>query len=195
MTSIGFLPGANVLQCLLRWFKLLRWPHVDEKSGGISLFEMMVNFIGLSGCVLPRVSARGTVRPEYFDPMRDPAADLIPCTVQDGIRMMDHAIHFMKRAMDVDIVPPDNKAQRQFHWRFGHKKVLSGFRTRPALPELSAHMTMMHSAIKDGQLQPFATFASATVPWRVLGAADQTPHAVRVRTWLRLDNQARARKL
>ena len=109
--------------------------------------------------------------------------------------LIGHHLQMGKRAMDVDIVPPDNKVQRQFHWRFGHKKVLSGFRTRPALPELSTHMTMMHSAIKDGQLQPFTSFDSATVPGRVLGAADQTPHAVRVRTWLRLDNQARARKL
>ena len=190
----GFLPGASVLQCMLRWFRLLRWPHVDEKSGGISLFEMMVNFVGLSGCVIPRVAARGTVRPEYFDPMRDPAADLIPCTVQDGVRMMDHAIHFMKRAMDIDLVPPDNKVSRQFHWRFGHKKVLSGFRTRPALPELTVHMQAMSSAIQDGNLQAFCPFDASAVPWRVLGPADSTPHAVRVRIWLRLDNQARARK-
>ena len=189
--AIGFLPGASVLRCLLRWFRLLRWPHEDEKSGGISLFEMMVNFVGLSGCVIPRVAARGTVRPEYFDPMRDAAAELIPCTVQDGVRMMDHAIHFMKRAMNVDLVPPDQKVQRQFHWRFGHKKVLSGFRIRPALPELQVHMAHMHSAIKDGQLQMFGAFNGSAETWRVLTAADQTPHTARVSTWLRLDNRVR----
>ena len=192
--AIGFLPGASVLRCMIRWFRLLRWPHEDQKSGGISLFEMMVNFVGLSGCVIPRVAARGTVRPEYFDPMRDPAADLIPCTVQDGVRMMDHAIHFMKRAMDVDLVPPDQKVQRQFHWRFGHKKVLSGFRIRPALPELSLHMAQMSSAIKDGQLQMYQPFTSSAVPWRVLGEVDQTPHSLRVSAWIRLDNRARNRR-
>ena len=192
--AVGFLPGASVLQCLLRWFRLLRWPADDPKSGGISLFEMMVNFVGLSGCPLPLVSARGTVRPEYFEPLRNAAAYLIPCTAQDGVRLLDHAIHFMKRAMDVDIVPPGNTVHRQFHWRFGRKKVLSGFRIRPALPELSTHMDKMHSAIVDRQLQFFAAIDSAAVPWRVLAPADSTPHALRVRTWLRLDNLAWAQR-
>ena len=165
----------------------------DEISGGISNFELMFNFVGITASPLPRVLDKKGLRPEYRDPLRDAAADLIPISVWDAVRLLEHTITFARKILHVELVPEGAKAQRTFLWRYGYKKLLGGLSVRPVLPEQATHAAKMMTAVKDGQLQMFQPFNNSAPVWRQLTDDDLVPHVDRVRMWRRLDGHGRKR--
>ena len=190
----AYMPGPSVLLCFLRWFSQLKWPYEDTTSGGISHYELMLNFVGVTKCPLPRILDRSVQRPEYKDPLRDPAAELLPLTVWDSVRLLEHTVTFAKKILGVEVFPLEFKAQKTFLWGYGCRKLLAGLTVRPVLLEPEAHAARMLSAIQDGQLRPLEPFSNTAPVWRSIIEEDSVPHAERVRLWRRLDGHGRKRK-
>eukprot|EP00435_Cladocopium_sp_Y103_P030284 s469_g7.t1 len=86
----AFLPGASVLQCIVRWASTILWPSSDDVSGGISTYELAANFVGTTACALPRKVA-GKFQSKYLDPLIAPGASLIPRNQWDDVRVVEMA--------------------------------------------------------------------------------------------------------
>ena len=190
----GYMPGASLLLCFLRWFRELRWPSEDTQSGGISHYELLFNFVGVTGSPLPRMVDRKVQRPEYRDPLKEDSALLLPLSTWDAVRLLEHTVTFARKILGVEVFPEDSKTQRTFLWRYGYKKQIAGVSIRPTLPMQSKHAEMMKTCLVDGQLKLPEPFDSASPVWRQLCDADFIPHAQRVRSWRSLDGHGRARK-
>ena len=154
----------------------------------VSLTMSSCSTVGVTKCPLPRMVDKKVTRPQYADPLRDPAADLIPMTVWDAVRLFEHTLTYAKRILDLDLLPPDTKSKRTFLWRYGYQKQIMGVSVRPVLTCQQTHALMMKRAVRGGQLQMFQPFDNNLPVWRTLEDADSISHVERAKTWCCLYN-------
>jgi len=129
----AFLPGANVLQCIVMWCAELKWPTGEDNSGGISMYGLTANFVGTTGCVMPRKVA-GKFQSKYLDPLLFEEAALLPHKQWDDVRILEMANLFCRKYLQTDLLPQKLYTKRVFLWGFGYKKTTAGFLNRPVPP-------------------------------------------------------------
>lgn len=187
----GFLPGASFFVALRKWASCLRWPDAGNTKGGVSFYELACNFIGVTGLHFPRVVQRGQRYSEYADPRFTSVAGLLPQTVWDICRLIEHAFRFAYKVLGIELFPYDRLHRRQYLGFLGYKHKLAGFLARPVFPEQELHMCAMQRNVYHGQLhmpEPFLTEPLFPIDLHDL---DTTSHKVRYRQFTHLQYLAR----
>ena len=184
----AFIPGASVLQCLLQWATMVKWPTGDSPGLGISVYELAVNFVGTTHCLIPRV-VRRCKYPIYRDPLLYPDADLLPLAVWDVVRLVEHAVTFASKYIGIEIFPSDLKTRKVFLKTFGYTTLLQGYAARPLLPSSDTHYAVMTELVGTQSLgvpKPFAIEACCT---RRVHELDYTSHEERLKNFRKLENE------
>ena len=140
----GFIPGPGLLQTLVNWAALIRWPDtLCEGCLGISHYELAVNFCVATNSCFPRILERGRRYPQFSDPFYHTDAILLPELAFDASRILEQAITILKKYAGIDLFPCAFKERRRFLGIFGNSKTLMGYSLRPQLPSQVAHIDRM----------------------------------------------------
>lgn len=131
---------------------LLSWPEESNTKGGVSFSELACYFIGVTGIQFPRVVQRGQRYPEFADPRFKDVANLLPQTVWDLCRVMEHAFRVSYEFLGIELFPHAMLHRRQYLGCLGYKHRLSGFLARPVLVSQEQHMLATQRQVHDGQL-------------------------------------------
>eukprot|EP00438_Fugacium_kawagutii_P012261 Skav216877 [mRNA] locus=scaffold1042:430240:432351:- [translate_table: standard] len=187
----GFLPGASFFLALRRWASMLQWPDCGNHTGGISFFELACNFLGTTGLQFPRVAIRGQRYPPYVDPRFNDVASLLPQTVWDLCRILEHSFRAAHKLLGIELFPHSLLHRRRYLGWLGYHKRLSGFLSRPILVSQELHVLAMQRHVHDGQLHMPEFFLEVPVFVTQRHHLDDTTHSERMKTWNHLHYMAR----
>ena len=192
------LQGAKLAHCVWEWAKTLQWPsenceHLPMASWGITWFELMINFIVLTGEFPPiKVSGHGS------------SASFVPYNSSEGMmqlssrRMASHLclafqnlVQCVQSLTGIKIIPSIPRKKSASMLRLGFQGlILTSFPLRPVLRRAQETMTFVFSYISklDGAkilklpLDDLVTYSDIVVPpWDYEDDA-----ATRYRNYLRL---------
>ena len=130
----AFIPGASVLKSIVSWALRLRWPKEESIGPGISLFELAVNYLGVTGSPMPKVLRYVNKYPEYCDPLQSVEADLLPQTPWDVVRVLEHATTFLLKFAGCELFPRDHHQRKTYLRGYGYMTLMRGYNIRPVLP-------------------------------------------------------------
>ena len=188
----GFIPGPGLLQTLVNWAALIRWPQsLCDGCLGISHFELAVNFCVVTGTCFPRILERGRRYPQFVDPFYHADAVLLPELSFDAVRVLEQAITILKKYAGIDLFPSAFKERRRFLGIFGNSKSLMGYSLRPQLPSQNAHIDRMIELTSNDSLGNPSCSPNNTIQLglqRCRHSLDDTGYDDRLKALRRLEN-------
>ena len=188
----GFIPGPGLLQTLVKWAALIRWPDtLCDGCLGISHYELAVNFCVATNSCFPRILERGRRYPQFVDPFFQADAVLLPELTFDAVRILEQAITILKKYSNIDLFPCAFKERRRFLGIFGNSKTLMGYSLRPELPLQDAHIDRMIELTANGSLGNPSCPANGTLHsglQRLEIPLDKTDYNDRLKALRRLEN-------
>eukprot|EP00438_Fugacium_kawagutii_P031154 Skav200599 [mRNA] locus=scaffold1278:134083:138135:- [translate_table: standard] len=187
----GFLPGASFFLALRRWASMLQWPENDNHTGGISFYELACNFLGTTGLQFPRIAQKGQRYSPYVDPRFHDVATLLPQTVWDLCRLIEHAFRIAYKFLGLELFPASQMHRRRYLGFLGYHKRLSGLLNRPVLVSQELHVLAMQRYVHDGQLHMPDPFLETPVFEVERHSLDDTPHEARLKVFNQLQYLAR----
>eukprot|EP00438_Fugacium_kawagutii_P025691 Skav203438 [mRNA] locus=scaffold1836:265307:269464:+ [translate_table: standard] len=191
-----FTPSPGSLKLFLEWAALLRWPSADDFSGGISWYELLVNFVYTTGCRIPAILERGQSLPAY----RDHAVHFDAClqhqTVWDHVRFLEACVNFVKRFTGIEIFPLEGVGKKRWYLgMYGYQSKISGVGRRPALPCQLEHVAYLKTLVSASELAIPTACIDSPVASRMVLDLDLLPHKVRCQKYRALLYRVRTRGL
>eukprot|EP00438_Fugacium_kawagutii_P023375 Skav205446 [mRNA] locus=scaffold2907:4322:8729:- [translate_table: standard] len=148
----AFQPSPGALKQLVQWALTLQWPSEDNISGGISWYELLINFLLITQCKIPVQTERKKQHPIFRDFAIHEDAILFPQSVWDCVRFLETGFHYIKRFTGVSLAPLQMHKTRWFLSAYGYQKRISGVSVRPVLPCQLDHIRLLKSAISENEL-------------------------------------------
>ena len=128
-------PWGSAFTCLvLEWAQTLRWPvEQTEHDPGVSLVELLINFILVTGVAFPRQVSRKAARVVCRHETQAAEVALIPCAFEEAMRTLDSIDFQCKRLFGLLLTPHELKCQGQFWRNYGCNKMRRGWTRRPEM--------------------------------------------------------------
>eukprot|EP00438_Fugacium_kawagutii_P024970 Skav217961 [mRNA] locus=scaffold3450:87992:93123:- [translate_table: standard] len=187
----AFQPSPGALLQLIQWCGTLQWPTSDDVSGGISWFELTVNFLMITQCAIPVATQRKVQHPVFRDPVLHADAVLFNKTVWDCVRFVESGLHFIQRFTGVSLVPMAQQCRKWFLSAYGYQKRITGLVVRPILPLQLEHIALLKSVITSEELKiPDVSGFQCWFPRRIL-EEDKLTHRQRYLNHRSLSNYVR----
>eukprot|EP00438_Fugacium_kawagutii_P033969 Skav229534 [mRNA] locus=scaffold451:276587:278038:+ [translate_table: standard] len=179
---LGFLPGAGVFECIKRWAATLQWPLDDNTTQGISSYELLCNFVGNTHCDLPRPSNPGEQYLQYVDVTEDDMAQLLHASPWEAVRILESAFTYSRKFLGLPMIPENvQKAQKAYLSLYGYKGKVSGYSSRPILPQLVEHVHTMSELVTEKGLRYPRPFRCDAIGPRIQHHLDHLSHETRVK--------------
>eukprot|EP00438_Fugacium_kawagutii_P018143 Skav231606 [mRNA] locus=scaffold232:492039:496256:+ [translate_table: standard] len=175
----AFQPCPGALLQVIQWAGTLKWPDEDTISGGISWYELLVNFLLITQCRIPVMVERKIQHPQFRDFHIHADAVMFPQTVWDCVRFLENSFQYIKRFTGRELVPLAKPLKRWFLSGYGYQKRIGGLPIRPVLPKQLQHIAVLKTVVTaDELLLPDCNDQECWFPRRVL-AADHLSHRQR----------------
>eukprot|EP00438_Fugacium_kawagutii_P022909 Skav224171 [mRNA] locus=scaffold2007:382978:386172:+ [translate_table: standard] len=175
----AFQPSPGALLQLIRWCQLLCWPVEDTTSGGISFYELTVNFILVTHCRIPVMTERKKQHPVFRDFEIHDDAILFTQTVWDCVRFVENGLHYIRRFTGIEMLLLQNIQKRWFLSAFGYQKRISGIPLRPRLPHQLDHFKYMKLLVGPEELALPSSFEFDSLCPRVVLEEDRLTYRQR----------------
>ena len=189
-TLSAFIPGASVLLSILKWASQLRWPsEPTDACLGISHFELTINCLLYTKKPFPFVLAKRGKFMEYRDALLYEDASLLPHSVWDDVRILEHSITFLKNFLQIHIFPHEHQTRRRYLGVFGCKKTLQGYRLRPQLLNQEKHVQVMQTLVDGEKLHTVSSFDGCFGDERTIHDLDHLTFQERYRVYKRLEKR------
>lgn len=186
----AFIPGASVLISILQWASQLRWPtEATDACLGISHFELTINCLLYTKKPFPFVLTKRGKYMEYRDSLLHEDASLLPHSVWDDVRILEHSITFLKNFLQFHIFPHEHQARRRYLGVFGCKKTLQGYRLRPQLLNQEKHVQVMQTVVDGEKLHSVSSFEGCVGEERKIHDLDHLEFHERYRVYKRLEKR------
>eukprot|EP00438_Fugacium_kawagutii_P012851 Skav225689 [mRNA] locus=scaffold2526:48397:52710:+ [translate_table: standard] len=143
----AFQPSPGALLQVIKWAGTLQWPSEDTTSGGVSWFELLVNFLMITHCKIPVIVERKVQHPQYRDHHVHSDAVMFSQTVWDCVRFLQNSLQYIHRFTGRELVPLKNQKTRWYLSAYGYRKRISGLQTRCVFPKQLQHIAVLKSAI------------------------------------------------
>ena len=139
---------------------------------------------------MPRRVA-GKYHAKFLDPLLVEEAALLPITPWDVVRILDMAVSFCKRYMNVDLFPAELYMKRLYLSCFGYKKTIARYSKRPVLTNQQQHFEAMNGFVSGDCLAVPEPYPIEHTGKRSFDPLDNTPHADRILQLKKLDHKIR----
>ena len=135
LTSGQLKHHLRAFTCLvLEWAQTLRWPvEQAEHDPGVSLVELLINFILVTGVAFPCQVSRKAARVVFRHETQAAEVALIPCAFEEAMRTLDSIDFQRKRLFGLLLTPHELKCQGQFLRNYGCNKMRRGWTRRPEM--------------------------------------------------------------
>eukprot|EP00438_Fugacium_kawagutii_P004183 Skav215915 [mRNA] locus=scaffold226:82179:86864:- [translate_table: standard] len=165
----AFQPSPGALMQMVQWALTLQWPSEDNVSGGISWYELLINFLLITQCKIPVQTERKKQHPVFRDFAIHEDAILFQQSVWDCVRFLETGFNYIKRFTGVSLAPLHMQKTRWFLSAYGYQKRISGVSVRPVLPCQLDHIRLLKSAISENELHlPDLSGLSCWFPRQIL---------------------------
>ncbi len=185
-----FIPGASVVLSVLKSASQLRWPsEPTDACLGISHLELTINYRLYPGKPFPFVLTKRGKYKEYRDALLYDDALLLPHSIWDDVRILEHSITFLRKFLQIHIFPHEQQTRRKYLGVFGCKKTLQGHWLRPQLLNQEKHIQVMQTVVDGEKLHPISSFAGCVGDEREIHELDHLEFHKRHRVFKRLEKR------
>eukprot|EP00438_Fugacium_kawagutii_P029758 Skav224774 [mRNA] locus=scaffold933:83351:83881:- [translate_table: standard] len=168
----------------------LEWPQHDDFTGGISWYELSVNFVGVTGSTIPR-PVNSVPHGPFADPLLSNEAALLPVGPWDMAKILQSAVGFVSKYHGRQLMPVELQKTRCYLGTLGFARKLSGFTVRPKLPRQDVHFEVLPTLVTAESLSIPCPFDISFEGPRVVCPLDHTDHATRYKCYRNLGHHVR----